>query len=87
MKTELKAEEGKIVKLQTHDLSLFISQNYFNKDGAQLYLVFQPTQKTIATFSGLPYTISEWESKGLPNEKCTPPYTAKSFFENDMGFF
>ena len=26
-------------------------------------------------FSGLPYTISKWESKGLSNEKFTPPYT------------
>ena len=35
-KAEFKAEEDKIVKLQTFDLSLFIGQSYFNNDGAQL---------------------------------------------------
>ena len=31
---------------------------------------------TITTFLGLPFTISEWESKGLSNEKLKPPYAA-----------
>ena len=58
-------------KLQTFDSSLFIGQSYFNNDGAQLYLIFQSIYKTITTFSGLKDTISEWESKGLSNEKFT----------------
>ena len=29
-KAELKAEQDKLVKLQTYDLSLFIGQSYFN---------------------------------------------------------
>ena len=41
-KAELKAEQDKTANLQTYDLSLFIYQGYFNNDGAQLYLVFQP---------------------------------------------
>ena len=57
------------------DSSLFIGQSYFNNE-AQLYLIFQPIYKTITTFSGLEDTISEWESKGLSNEKFKPPYTA-----------
>ena len=40
-------------KLQTIDLSLFVGQSYFNNDGAQFYLIFQPIYKTITTFSGL----------------------------------
>ena len=75
-KTELKGKQDKIVNLQTHNLSIFIGQNYFNNDGSQKYLVFQPIQKTITNFYGFLYTISEWESKGLSNEKFTPPYTA-----------
>ena len=43
--------------------------------GAQLYLIFQPIYKTITAFSGLPDTISEWEFKGLPNEKIMLLYT------------
>ena len=50
-------------------------QNYFNNDGAQLYLIFQPIYKNITTFSGLSNIISEWESKRLSNEKSRPPYT------------
>ena len=45
-----------------------------NKPGAQLYLIFQPISETITTFSGLVDTFSEWESKGLSNEKVTSPY-------------
>ena len=67
--------ENGFKKLQTTESSLFIGQNYFNNDGAQLDLIFQPIYKTITIFSGLPNIISEWESKGLLNEKCRPPYT------------
>ena len=48
-----------------------MGQSYFNNDGAQLYLIFQPIYRTITTFSGLRDTISEWESKELSNEKLT----------------
>ena len=56
-------------KLQTFDSSLFIGKSYFNNDGAQLYLIFRPIYKTIATFFGPPDTISKWKSKGLSNKK------------------
>ena len=49
-KAELKAEQYKIVKLQTYDLSLVIGQSYNNNDGAQLYLIFQPSCETITHF-------------------------------------
>ena len=51
--------ENELKKLQTCDRSIFIGQNYFNNDGAQLYLIFQSIYKTIATFSGLKDTTSE----------------------------
>ena len=72
IKTELK-------KLQTFYSSFFIGQNYFNNDGAQLYLIFPLIYKTIATFSG-PNIFSEWESKGLSDGKFRPPYTTNKFF-------
>ena len=64
-------------KLKTFDSSLFIGQTYFNKDGPQLQLLFQPIYKTITTFYGLIDTISEWESRGLSSEKFTCAYIAK----------
>ena len=42
----------------------------------KLYVIFEQIYKTITTFFGLKGTISEWESKGLSNEKSRPPYTA-----------
>ena len=58
---------------------LFIGQSYFNNDGAQFYLIFQPIYKIITRCSSLKDTISEWESKGLSNEKCKSPDTANKF--------
>ena len=49
-KGELHAEQDKIVKLQTYDLSLFIRQSYFNNDDAQLYLIFHSIYKLLLHF-------------------------------------
>ena len=46
-KAELKAEQDKIVKLQTYDLNLFTGQSYFVTDGLQLYLILQPLYHTL----------------------------------------
>ena len=79
--------ENELKKLQTFELSL-VGQSYFNNDGAQLYLIFQPIPKIVTTFSGLPDTISQWESKGLSNEKIMPSYTtSKSLSPNWHGTF
>ena len=40
-KTESKAEQDEVVKLQAYDLSLFTGQSYIFNDGAQLCLIFQ----------------------------------------------
>ena len=75
-KTKNVLDENEFKKLQTFDSILFIGQTSFNKDGAQLYLIFQPIYKTITTFSDLSYIISEWKSKVQSNENFKPPYTA-----------
>ena len=64
------------MKLETYDSSRFIGQSYFNNDGALLYLIFQPIFKSTITCPGLKDTISEWESKGLSNEKFMCTYVA-----------
>ena len=76
--------ENKLKKLQISDSSLFTGQNYFNNDAAQLYVIFQPIYKTIIIFSDLPRTISEWNSKGLSNEKIKPPYTANKCLSSKL---
>ena len=39
-------------------------------------MIFQLIYKTLTTFSALPNTIAECESKGLSNETIKPPFTA-----------
>ena len=83
-KTKHLLVKGELKKLQTFESSLFIGQSYFNNNGAQLYLIFQPICKTITTFSGLPDTVSEWESKGLSNEKFKPPYATNESLSPEL---
>ena len=83
-KTKNVLVENEFKKLQTFNSSLSIGQSYFNNDGAELYLKFQPIYKTITTFPGLKNTISEWESKGLLNEKSRLPYTVNKVLPPKM---
>ena len=41
-KTKHVLVENEFKKLQTFDSNLFISQSYFNNNGAQIYLILQP---------------------------------------------
>ena len=71
-------------KWKTFELRIFIGQGYFNNDGAQLYLIFQPIYKTITTFSGLSNIISQWESKGLSKENFNIVIQEIKFFLQNL---
>ena len=58
-KTKQLLVEHELEKLQTFDLSIFISQSYFGNDGSQNFVIFQLIYKTLTTFSGLRNTIAE----------------------------
>ena len=45
-KVKLKAEQDKIVKLQTHDLSYFLGKIFFGDDGSQNMFFYQPKLDT-----------------------------------------
>ena len=64
----LKAQQDKIVKLQTHGFSLFIDQSYLNSDGAKLYVILQPLYYTVKRLGDTEKVVS-WKSKGLSNVK------------------
>ena len=49
-------------KLRTLDLSYFIGKTYFEEDGTQSYLVFQPTNKYFEVITKTDY-VSSWKSK------------------------
>ena len=46
-KPELKAEQNKIVKLKTYDLTYFLGKNIFSDQGSQNMFVYQPTYNTL----------------------------------------
>ena len=55
--------ENNIKKLQTFDSSYFRGKNYFDEDGKQNYLVFQPIIRYFRIIANTKY-ISSWKSKG-----------------------
>ena len=55
--------ENNIKKLQTFDSSYFRGKNYFQEDGTQNYLVFQPIIRYFRIIANTKY-ISSWKSKG-----------------------
>ena len=78
-KTDLKNVTGvdtSCFAKKVHLANLKSDVDKLDNDRAQFYLILQPIYKTITTFSGLKDTVSEWESKGLSNEKFTCAYVA-----------
>ena len=52
--------ENEIKKLQKFDAAYFRGKNYFDNDGTQNYLVFQPVYKYFKLING---KVFSWESK------------------------
>ena len=65
-KTKHLLVENEIKKLNNFDAAYFRGKNYFDDDGTQNHLVFQPVYKYFEINSG---KITSWESKGLSNGK------------------
>ena len=57
-------DKNELKKLKPFDLSYFIGKNYFEEDGTQNYLVFQPIHKYFKLNANTLYILS-WQSKGL----------------------
>ena len=62
--------ENNIKKLETFDLGYFRVKRYFEEDGTQNYLVFQPITRYFRIIANTKY-ISSWKSKGLFEETIT----------------
>ena len=67
-KTKHLLTENQIKKIEKFDATYFRGKNYFDGDGIQNYLVFQPVYKYFKIGSN---KISSWESKGWSNEKIS----------------
>ena len=66
--------EKELKELQTFGSCLYISKSYFNNDGAQLYLIFQPFYHTLKRLGDTEIFLS-WKSRDLPAEKLTTTTT------------
>ena len=68
-KTKNKSIESEFKKLKTLDLIYFIGKSYFEEDGTQNYLIFQPICRYFQKINTK--YISSGKSKGLSDEAIT----------------
>ena len=68
-KTKHLLVESELKKQKKIDTAYFRDKNYFDGDGTQSYLVFQPMHKYFKIENNNSNEISLWKSKGLSNEK------------------
>ena len=76
--------KNELNKLKTFDLSYFIDKSYFEEDGTQNYLVFQPLNKSFKLITNK-LSILSWQSKRLSTENIDPPTTSLSSSINYVG--
>ena len=65
-------------------MGCFRGKSYFEEDGTQNYLVFQPIHKHFKLNANTLYILS-WQSKGLSTESIDPPDTSLSPSINYVG--
>ena len=85
-KAELKAEQDKLVKFQTYDLSRFTGQSYYINDGAQLYLILQPLYYALKRLRNTEKVVS-WKSIDLSTKKLTAPTSTDNSFSPSIKWY
>ena len=78
--------ENELKKLQTFDSSCFGGKNYFEDDGTQNYLVFQPMYKYFKKTGNTDH-ISGWKSKRLSDKIIKPPSTTNNSLAPALSYF
>ena len=77
--------ENELNKFETFDSSYFIGKSYFEEDGTQNYLVFQPINKYFKVITNTDY-VSSWKSKGLSAESIKPPTTSDNSLAPELNY-
>ena len=62
-------DENEFKKLHKFNVAYFRGKNYFEDDGTENYLVFQPIYKYLKTTGALNNDFSSWKPKGLSDEE------------------
>ena len=87
--TKITEVENKVKKLETFDFSYNRGKNYFDEDGTQNYLIFQPIYryfKLNSVVNGIDRVLS-WQSKGLSNESIKPLNTSDNSLKPSLSYY
>ena len=77
---------NELKKLKTFDSSYFIGKTYFQEDGTQNHLVFQPLNKYFKVIANTDYA-SSWKSKVLSAETIKPPTTSDNSLNPAVSYY
>ena len=78
--------ENELNKFETFDSSYFIGKSYFEEDGTQNYLVFQPMNKYFKVITNT-YHASSWKSKGLSADSIKLPTTSDNSLTPAVNYY
>ena len=87
--TKITEVENKVKKLENFDFSYNRGKNYFDEDGTQHYLIFQPIYryfKLNSVVNGIDRVLS-WQSKGLSNESIKPLNTSDNSLKPSLSYY
>ena len=87
--TKITEVENKVNKLETFDFSYFRGKNYFDEDGTQNYLIFQPIYRYFKLNSVVNATdrVLPWQFKGLSNESIKPFRTFDNSLKPSLSYY
>ena len=85
-KTKHVLVENELNKLKTFDSGYFIGKSYFEEDGTQSYLVFQPLNKYFKVIASTNY-VSSWQSKGLSDKTIKPLATSDNSLNPKVSYY
>ena len=87
-KTDHLLVQNEFKKAETFDLSYFIGKNYFEEDGTQNYLVFQPIVSyfKINPINNVNYVLS-WKSKRLSDETIKLPSASNNSLTPILNYY
>ena len=88
-KTDYLIVKNEVNKLKNFDSGYFIGKRYFEEDGTQNYLVFQPIIRyfKINTNINVVDYVLTWQSKGLSDESLKPPATSDNSLTPTISYY
>ena len=77
---------NELKKLKTFDSIYFRGKSYFEDDGTQNWLAFQPMHRCFKVASDNSSITLSWKSKGLSDERIKAPTTPNKIFNPSQNY-